>query len=127
MDITETLAQIWGPMLIAIGVGILFSANYYKKIYRDLESEPLAVLGLGMVLMAVGIMQVLVHNVWASIPQIVISLVAWGTLLKGVVLVTFPRLVDQVGNKVAVSGIIPVVSVGALALGAYITWIGYFS
>jgi len=64
MDITTFLAQIWGPIILAVGLGVFISRNYYMRIYRDLEKETLAVLVFGMVAMAAGIAQVSVHNIW---------------------------------------------------------------
>jgi hypothetical protein len=48
MDITIFLAQIWGPVILAVGIGVFTSRSYYLKVYRDLEKETLAVLLFAM-------------------------------------------------------------------------------
>lgn len=44
METALWLAQLWGPVMFAVGAGIFVSRGYYPKIYRDLEKEALAVL-----------------------------------------------------------------------------------
>ncbi|MBP7134377.1 hypothetical protein KBA73_04130 [Patescibacteria group bacterium] len=126
MSITLFLAQIWGPILFSVGLGVFVSRPYYLKAYRNLEKETLAVLMYGMVLMAAGIVQVSVHNTWNSLPQIIISLLGWAMLLKGIAFAIVPKLVDRGGDWTADSNLLPLVGGGAILLGAYLSWISYF-
>lgn len=126
MDITLLLAQIWGPILMAIGLGFFMSRAYYMKVYRDLEKAPFAVLFFGMFAMAAGIAQVLAHNVWGNLPQSLVSLLGWGLLLKGVICVVLPKLADRGGDWALDARIVPAAGGIALLLGVYLTWISYF-
>ena len=74
-SLTITLAQYMGPVLLATGLGIFFSRNYYTKVYRDLEKETLAVFMSGIAILVAGIAVVLHHNVWNSFLAGVISLI----------------------------------------------------
>ncbi len=47
MNTTTFLAQVWGPAILAVGIGIFVSRSFYAKIYGDLEKEPLACLIFG--------------------------------------------------------------------------------
>ena len=44
METTLFLAKLWGPAILAVGIGVFVSRNYYIKIYLDLEKDALAVL-----------------------------------------------------------------------------------
>ncbi len=125
MNITLFLAQIWGPILFSVGLGIFVSRPYYLKVYRSLEKETLAVLMYGMVLMAAGIVQVSVHNAWNSLPQIIVSLLGWAMLIKGIAFVIVPKLVDRGGDWAAASKLLPLVGGASILLGAYLSWISY--
>ena len=127
MDITTFLAQIWGPIILAVGLGVFISRNYYMRIYRDLEKETLAVLVFGMVAMAAGIAQVSVHNIWNNLPQVIISIFGWALLLKGTLFIVAPKLVDRSGDWAADSKLVPVVGGFMFLVGAYLSWIGYFA
>lgn len=127
MNTTIFLAQFWGPIVLAIGLGIFFSRRYYTKMYRDLEKNSLAVLGLGIAFMVVGIIQVSVHNVWNNFPQFLISLFGWGALIKGIVFLIAPRWVDKAGDAEAKSGWIPTLGVVMIILGAYLSYLAYLA
>jgi hypothetical protein len=127
MDITMLLAKIWGPLIIAVGLGVFVSRNYYIKIYSDLEKEALAVLIFGMVGMAAGIAQVLAHNTWETVPQIIISLLGWGLLLKGAAFAITPQLVDKSGDWAVSAKLIPFAGGFMFLVGAYLSWVGYFA
>jgi len=127
MEITVYLAQIWGPIILAVGIGIFTSRNYYVRVYRELEKDALAVLVFGMVGMALGIMHVHLHNVWSSFPQFVVSLLGWALLVKAVVFIIAPKLVDRAGDRAANSKLIPVIGIVMLILGVYLSWVGYVS
>ncbi len=126
MNSTIFLAQIWGPVILAVGLGVFVSRNYYIKIYRDLEKETLSVLLFGMVAMSAGIAQILYHNVWDTFPEIVISILGWGLLLKGLAFAVVPKLVDMSGDWQVTSKLIVPAGGVMLILGAYLSWFGYF-
>jgi len=127
MDITVFLAQIWGPVIIAVGIGVYTSRSYYLKIYHELENEAFAVLIFGMVALAAGIVHIQVHNLWDTLPQIVVSLLGWGLLLKGIVCTSFPRIADRAGDWWVSTKLIPVAGGFMFFLGAYLSWFGYFA
>jgi hypothetical protein len=127
MDATMLLAQIWGPVMIAVGLGFFTSPAYYSKVYRDLEKAPFAVLFFGMFAIAAGILQLQVHTIWNTLPQIVITLLGWGLIVKGVICVTFPALADRGGDWALDAKVVPAAGAVILLLGAYLSWIGYFA
>jgi uncharacterized membrane protein len=126
MDITALFAAVWGPILVAVGLGFFLSTEYYTRIYRDLEKESFAVLFFGMFAMAAGIAHVLMHTLWGSLPQILVTLLGWGVLIKGVICVTFPKLADRGGDWALNANVVPAAGVICLILGVYLSWVGYF-
>ncbi len=126
MDVTSLFAAVWGPVLVAVGLGFFCSTEYYRKIYRDLEQGSFAVLFFGMFAMAAGIVHILIHNVWDSLPQILVSLLGWGVLIKGIICVTFPKFADRGGDWALNTKLVPAAGATILVLGVYLSWVGYF-
>jgi hypothetical protein len=126
METTLFLASVWGPTILAVGIGIFVSRKYYQKIYRDLEKDALAVLVFGMMGMAAGLVHVAYHNVWGTPAEIVVSLLGWGLLIKGALFVVVPSFVDRAGDFWADEKLIPIAGVLSLLAGGYLTWIAYF-
>jgi hypothetical protein len=125
MEVTILLAQIWGPLILAIGLGVFVSRDYYLKIYRDLDKETLAMLIFAMVAMAVGIIHVRIHNAWGNLSEILISFLGWALLAKGLMFAIAPKFVNRAGDWVAKAKVVPVAGIIMLIIGAYLSWIGY--
>jgi len=68
-----------------------------------------------------------VHNVWGNLPEVIVSLLGWGLLIKGTTFIVAPKLVDMSGDWAADSKLISVVGGFMLLIGAYLTYISYFA
>jgi hypothetical protein len=123
---TSFLAQIWGPTILAVSLGVFISRKYYIKIYTDLQKESLAVLLFGMIAVATGIVHIKFHNVWDTLPEFIISFLGWGLLVKGLLFLLAPKFVDKAGDFEAKSKLVPVAGILMLVVGIYLSWIGYF-
>ncbi len=122
---TILIAKFVGPVILAVGVGIFLSRNYYIKVYRNLESETLAVLMGGISILVAGIAIVLNHNMWDSFAAGLVSFLGWMSILKGVLLIVMPKTVDMFGDMVANSKFFSVAAVLATVCGVYVTYIAY--
>ena len=127
MDTTTFLALLWGPTIIAVGLGVFISRSYYIRIYRDLERSPLAVLVFGMAAMTAGIAHVYFHNIWDTLPHVIVSFLGWGLLIKGALFLVAPNFVDKAGDGWANAKLIPLAGGIMLLVGGYLTWFAYLS
>jgi hypothetical protein len=127
MELTQSLAQLWGPVIVAVGIGMFTSRDYYLKVYTDIERAPFSVLMFGMLAMVLGIIHVQLHNVWSTLPQIVISVIGWGLFAKGTVALVAPRIFDRAGDWWVERKLLTASGVLTLAIGGYLSWIGYWS
>lgn len=127
MDITTFLAQLWGPTILGIGLGVFISHSYYLGIYRDLEKNSLAALVFGTAAMIAGIAQIHFHNVWDTLPQIVVSFLGWGLLVKGALFLVAPGFIDRAGDGWANLKLVPLAGGLMLLVGGYLTWFAYFA
>ncbi|HRH55534.1 MAG TPA: hypothetical protein PK609_01585 [Candidatus Paceibacterota bacterium] len=125
MDITTFLASLWGPTILAVALGVFTNRTFYIKIYRDLEKSSLTVLVFGMMAMAAGIAQITFHNAWETLPQMVVSFLGWGLLIKGALFLVAPSFVDKAGDAWAKKKLIPVAGILMLVVGAYLTWFAF--
>jgi len=127
METTIFLAQLWGPALLAVGLGIFVSRKYYVRVYHELEKETLAMLCFGMMAISVGIAQIHFHNVWSTFPQIIVSLLGWATLIKGFAMTIVPGFVDRGGDWTVKSKLLPISGALTVILGLYLSWLGYLA
>lgn len=126
MDTTTLfLVQLWGPVLLAVGIGLLVSKRQYAKVYKDIAGEPLAALAFGILAMAGGLAQILVHNTWNGLADVIVSLLGWGTFLKGTVFVLSPGYANKLARSWERAKLMPLAVLITIVVGAYLTWLGY--
>ena len=95
MDLSIFLAQAFGLYFIIMGLGMLFRWRMVKKIYHDLLHNKHIIFGAGIFALMLGIPLVLAHNIWSGGWPVVITVLVWITLLKGVINTFAP----EVGQK----------------------------
>jgi len=121
---TIFLAQIWGPILLAVGLGLFTHRTHYLRVYQGLASEPLAGLTFGVFAMLVGLLQISIQHSWNTLLESLLTLLGWGTLVKGTLFLVAPTYVERVAGAWA-KGKIPLAATLAVILGLYLVWIGY--
>lgn len=124
---TLFLAQLIGPVMLAVGLGIFVSRNYYIKVYRHLENETLSVLMSGITAMVVGIVMVRYHNNWDTFLAGLVTLVGWFSILKGFFLIVTPKTVDRIGDYIATKQWFSFIAIVYMALGAYVSYAAYLA
>ena len=125
MDATLFLALLWGPVLVAIGLGVFISGDHYASIYRNLQREPMAVLGFAMTAMAAGIAQVSIYGRWGTFTEGVLSVLGWALLVKGVLLALVPHWAYWTSEQVGQSSLMPVIGALLLIVGGYLSIVGF--
>ena len=127
MDITTVLAQIWGPIVLAVGLGMFVSRAHYARIYRNLENEALAILVFAMAGIAAGVLQVTSYSLWGTPAQILISFLGWALLVKSAMLAIIPGVADRFGDWAADARLITFAGGVMILVGSYLSWIGFFA
>ncbi len=127
MELTIFLAQLWGPILLALGVGMFTNRRFYGRIYGELEDSPLALLVFGLVAMVAGTAHVLVHQTWGTPLEAIITFLGWGLLGKGVLFIVAPNFVDRAGDGWLNLKLLPLAAGLVLILGFVLVWFGYLA
>ena len=90
MDSSVFLAKFWGWYLIIFFLILSFNPNRIKQIFKDLKYEKFLILS-SFVSIIVGLLNILFHNKWQLNWKIIITLIGWISLFKGLSLFIFPK------------------------------------
>jgi hypothetical protein len=83
--------QILGLCYLAVGVGMLVAPKFYQKLLNDYLNNPPAIFLGGFMALIIGCLLVAFHNVWNWHLTVIITLVGWGALIKGLWLLVLPE------------------------------------
>jgi len=91
METSILIAKIIGLIYVAFGVGLLLNKSYYiKAINSLLEDSSYFIIG-GLLAIIIGILIIEYHNIWSNDWTIIITIIGWIALFKGITLLAFPK------------------------------------
>ena len=120
------LAKWLGPYCLIVAMGFLLNQQFYLKMIQDfVRNSALMYLG-GVFALLLGLLLVLVNNVWTRDGGILVTALGWLTLLKGVWIIVFPGSVVKVTEYHFKNPSMFVIRlIILLLLGVIITYYGY--
>lgn len=128
METSLFLAQLIGPVLIVIGLGLLLKKTEFREMATDFLSSRALIFVSGLLTLVTGLAIVLTHNVWEFNWPVIITILGWLSVFGGVFRILFPDSVQSVGTSMldkpammTVSGAIQIV------LGLWLSYVGYMS
>lgn len=124
---TTSLAQIIGPAIAAAGIGLLLNKKFYAKILKDFEQHEGLTYFAGIFITILGLIVVLNHNIWELNAAGIITVMGWGSVVKGIAFLIVPQLFYKISGVIIKSAaLIKASSVIAAAAGGYLVYVGYF-
>ena len=121
-ELSIKFAQLWGGFYVTFGALFLITGQLGRTI--EMTDDRAFVIGTGYTSFFLGLTTVIWHPVWATDWRIIITLLGWSTLLKGVQKIGFPEHIRKQALRFqkgqAVSGLF------ILCLGSYLLWMSFF-
>ncbi|MFC1655739.1 hypothetical protein ACFL3C_02620 [Patescibacteria group bacterium] len=127
MELSILVAKLYGAVCLALGLGLLFNAGYYKKAFGDMLKSKAYVFMGGAFALVVGLLLVMYHNVWEWQWYVIITIIGWIALVKGVLLLVFPKFANMFDSWFKNNSFLMVMGVGSLILGGVLTYFGWFA
>ena len=84
--------QIFSLMYLAVGIGIVINPKFYKKIFEDFIERPSILYIGGLGALVIGYMVVAFHNTWTRDLSVIITILGWVALVKGILIFLCPKL-----------------------------------
>jgi hypothetical protein len=126
MENSVFLAQLMGPTLIVMGIGLAFDPSEFRKIADEFLRSPALIFVAGLLAFVPGLAVVLTHNVWVGWP-LIITLLGWLAVIGGAFRLLMPQRVARIGMAVMDRrGWSRAGGVGILLLGAVLCFFGFF-
>ena len=122
--LSNYLAEVWGISLVIIPLALLVNQKYLKRLFAEVENEA-TMFFWGMVSLVIGIAMVLAHNVWVQNWQVIITILAWLALLKGLALLFLPEYMKEWAKKMENKQWLPIALVVMVFVGLVITYLGF--
>lgn len=118
------LAEVWGISTVLISLALLIKDKHLKKLFSAIETEE-SFFFWGFISTVIGVAMILNYNVWEWNWQIVITLLGWMALLKGIFLLFCTELMKKYARKINDEKWLPIWLLILVFFGLIITYWGF--
>jgi hypothetical protein len=119
--------QLLGLAYFSMGVGMLVNPKFFKNIMYDLEHSTANVYYGGLICLAIGFPLVSFYNVWDLDSSLIITLLGWLSLAKGIALLMIPTQTMTLYKKMKIEKFGDYISYVIIILGVLFLYLGYFA
>lgn len=123
MNITIFFAQLWGTFFLVFGILFLVTQQLGRTI--EMTDNKAFVISTGYISFLMGLVTVILHNVWVWDWPIVITVLGWSTMIKGIIKIGFPDTIHKQAQRFKKNQWISAAFL--ILLGAWLLWMGLFS
>ena len=130
MTTSKYIARLMGPVLLIMAVGMALGLAMEGQGYSSLLKEFIGNRGLifitGILALVAGVAIVNAHNLWVPDWRVIVTVLGWLLVLRGIMLLVFPVAVQTLGDRIVASqsGIVAGAAI-TFVLGAILCLMGY--
>ncbi|NCN52300.1 hypothetical protein GW943_00605 [Candidatus Parcubacteria bacterium] len=100
MDISIFLAQVFGLYFVITGIAMIVRPRAVETLIATLAKRDF-IFVTGFVALFIGVPLVLMHNIWDGTWRVVVTVIVWAALLKGVMRLFMPDMTAEWGKRLA--------------------------
>jgi len=120
------IAKLMGPILIVVAISILIDEKATRAMAKEVLGSRALIYIFGILDLLLGLVLVTVHNVWVWDWRLIITLIGWISIVRGLVRVLCtPWVVKNAPRLLRKQGLLMGVSIVMLILGAVLSYYGY--
>lgn len=125
METSILIAKIIGIIYLSFGLGIVINPELYQKLLQQLLIDPsIRILG-GIMAIIIGFLILEYHNFWEADWTIVISIIGWIALIKGILLLTFPKFITIVKPVFDNEKSLRILAIFVMLIGIVFVYLGF--
>lgn len=126
MDISKFLSKVLGLYLLIISASMYMHMSDIPNLLTGFMTFPSLLLTIGFITLILGLLMVLSHNIWQWSWKVIITILAWIILLKGICIIMFPHIMSGITMFFVLNHYFQYGAYGFdFLLGAYLTYMGF--
>ncbi len=126
MDMSKFFAKVLGIYFLIVSTSMLSNMPQFMIDVNNLINDAPLMFVTGFFTLILGIIMVVSHNIWQWNWRLLVTLLAWLTLLKGSSLISYPQLIDKMSLNFMQNTAVAYSSVMFdFVLGVILTYFGF--
>jgi hypothetical protein len=93
------LLSLLGPMMMLVGLGLVLNGkNLMQGMQKEILSNTSMMWFFGVLSALLGLSMLRVHDSWDGGPNIIATVIGWAALVKGVIMLLFPKIMMNMAS-----------------------------
>ncbi|MBI5883727.1 MAG: hypothetical protein HZB91_11560 [Elusimicrobia bacterium] len=125
MELSILIARITSVVYLSASLGGFINRDYYRKIADDMFKNTALTYLMGFMAIIFGSLIVHHHNRWVKDWTVLITIIGWLALIKGVFIIVFPGSIQQWSEPFLTDNALKLVPYGTLLMGLVFGYLGF--
>ena len=126
MPAATLIARLIGPLLVAIGFGLLLNRTLYAAAIVEGAHSPVLIYFSGVAALLGGLAILNAHRTWTADWRVIVTILGWLMTIAGIVRIVLPAVAASIAPAIYSGSTAPaIVGVVVLIVGASLTFEGY--
>ncbi|MFC1790442.1 hypothetical protein ACFLZP_03100 [Patescibacteria group bacterium] len=121
MDISIFFARLWGSYSVIFGLLFIITGQLGKTI--EMTDDKSFVISTGYITLIMGLVTVILHNVWVTDWRVAITILGWSTIIKGIMKIGFPEQIHKQAQRFKTKQWLSAVIM--IFLGGWFFWVSF--
>jgi hypothetical protein len=121
MDVSVFFARLWGSFEIIFGLLFIITGQLGKTI--EMTDNKAFVISTGYITLLMGLVTVILHNIWVPDWRVVITILGWSTVIKGIMKIGFPEHIHKQAQRFKKKQMFSAAFL--ILLGAWLFWVSF--
>lgn len=121
MDVSIFFARFLGSFFLIFGLLFVITRQLGKTI--EMTDDKAFVISTGYITLLMGLVTVILHNLWVADWRVVITILGWSTLIKGIMKVGFPEVIHKQAQRFKTKQALSTIFM--MLLGAWLIWMSF--
>jgi hypothetical protein len=130
MTSSRYIARLMGPVMLVIGIGMVAGmfteGESYSSLMKEFIGSRALIFVTGALALVAGLAVVNAHNLWVPDWRVIVTVLGWMLIVRGVMNLVFPAAVQAMGDRMVAShaGVVAGAAF-TIVLGALLSIMGY--
>jgi len=121
MDVSIFFARFLGSFFLIFGLLFIITRQLGKTI--EMTEDKAFVISTGYISLLMGLVTVILHNVWVADWRVVITILGWSTLIKGIMKVGFSEQIHKQAQRFKKKQMLSTIFL--ILLGVWLLWMSF--
>ena len=100
MQASIFIARLLGPLIVVVAIALFAKPAMFRAMLQEFIGSPIWLYFAGFAGFLAGMALILTHNVWAADCRVIITLLGWFSVIRGLISILQPQWIAAAGRAI---------------------------